>query len=180
MPDHQTTMAAAPPQARAAALNTVGEWFRHVRHLRRLFVRRYGTRAHLAQFLVVGASGVAVNLAVLTLALGLGAAEPAAVMAGIAVSLGSNFALNRRFTFSYARGDSLGRQFLGFVLACSAGVVVNSCSTLLLRPYLASVQAAALLGILAGTAFNFLCLRFLVFRRRAVSVPVVGSCGSCQ
>jgi dolichol-phosphate mannosyltransferase len=152
---------------RGPGKRSLAEWLRYVQHLRRLFIYRYWTWSHLAQFLVVGASGVVVNLGVLTLLLCLGVAEAAAVAGGIGVSLLSNFALNRRFTFSYARQESLLRQFAGFLGACSLGAVANYVVTILLRPYLAPIQLAALVGIVAGTGLNFLCTRYLVFRFRA-------------
>ena len=88
---------------------------------------------------------------------------------GIVVSLVSNFALNRRFTFSYARYESLPRQFVGFVAACSLGAVVNYFTTVLLMPYVASIQLAALLGIVAGTLFNFVGTRYIIFKFKAAN-----------
>jgi dolichol-phosphate mannosyltransferase len=145
------------------------EQLRYLQHLRRLFIYRYWTWSHLAQFLVVGASGVVVNLIVLTVLYNLlHTPEWAAVAGGILVSLVSNFALNRRFTFSYARGESLPRQFAGFAAACALGMVVNYATTLLIRHYLGlNIQLAALIGIVAGMGFNFLCTRYLVFRFKA-------------
>jgi dolichol-phosphate mannosyltransferase len=143
------------------------EQLRYLQHLRRLFIYRFWTWAHLAQFLVVGASGVIVNLAVLTLLLWMNVGEELALGAAIVVSLVSNFALNRRFTFSYARGESILRQFLGFTAACSVGMVVNFVTALMLKPYLRPLQLAALFGIVAGMGFNFVCTRFLVFKFKA-------------
>jgi dolichol-phosphate mannosyltransferase len=140
------------------------EQLRYLQHLRRLFIYRYWSWAHLSQFLVVGASGVIVNLAVLTLLLALGAGEKVSVAGGILVSLISNFLLNRRFTFSYARHESIGRQFAGFAGACALGAVVNYFTTVLISPYVTPIQLAALVGIVAGMGFNFVCSRFLVFR----------------
>jgi len=145
------------------------EQLRYLQHLRRLFIFRYWTLAHLTQFLAVGVSGTLVNLLVLTLLVALGVATPVAVAAGIVVSLVSNFALNRRFTFSYARGESLLRQFVGFTAACSVGMVVNFVVTLLLGPYLRPIQLAALVGIVAGMGFNFVCTRYLIFRFKAAN-----------
>jgi len=39
---------------------SVHEQIKYFRHLRRLYMFRYGTWSHLAQFLVVGASGLAI------------------------------------------------------------------------------------------------------------------------
>jgi len=140
------------------------EQLRYLQHLRRLFIYRYWSWAHLTQFLVVGASGVAVNLVVLTLLVLVGSGEKVAVAGGILVSLVTNFFLNRRFSFSYARKESAGRQFLAFAAACALGAVVNYFTTILLSPYVSPLQLAALIGIIAGMGFNFVCSRFLVFR----------------
>ncbi len=45
------------------------EQLKYFRHLRRLYTHRYGTWSHFAQFLVVGLSGLVINLLVLTLLL---------------------------------------------------------------------------------------------------------------
>lgn len=149
------------------------EQLKYIQHLRRLFIFRYWTWSHLAQFLVVGGSGAVVNLVVLTLLLAIGAANGVAFAGGIIVSMISNFILNRRFTFSYARHESVLRQFIGFVAACSVGMVVNLAVAVLVTNYVESAmpqpfvgykQLAALIGIVAGMGFNFLCTRYLIFR----------------
>jgi dolichol-phosphate mannosyltransferase len=144
------------------------EQMRYFRHLRRLYTFKYGTWSHLAQFLVVGASGVAINLLVLTAALRFGMGEKSAVAIAIVVSMVWNFALNRRFSFSYARDQSIVRQFLGFVAACSVGGFVNYFTTMALWDVLPYQQLAALVGVLAGTFFNFAASRFLIFRSKHV------------
>jgi len=140
------------------------EQVKYFRHLRRLYMFRFGTWSHLVQFLVVGASGLAVNLLMLTLFLRGGMNEKPAVAIAIVISMIWNFALNRRFSFSYARNRSMLRQFWGFIAACSAGALVNYLTTTALWPILSYKQLAAVAGVLAGTGFNFTASRFLVFR----------------
>ena len=147
---------------------SLAEQFRYFRHLRRLYMFRYGTWSHLAQFLVVGASGLGINLLVLTLLLQFAVMERPAVAIAILVSMVWNFALNRRFSFSYARDRSIVRQFLGFVAACSLGAAVNYVTTTALWPMLQLKQVAAVDGVLAGTCFNFAASRFVVFRTKHV------------
>ena len=152
---------------------TLKEQLKYIQHLRRLYLWRFANAMHLAQFLVVGASGLVVNLAILTLFLALGASEPVALFAGIAVSLLSNFALNRRFTFSYARDGAIGKQFLGFLGASLVGLAVNYSVALWLSQRVLtdgafSVQLSAMAGVLAGMAFNFLGNRYVVFRKRYI------------
>jgi dolichol-phosphate mannosyltransferase len=144
------------------------EQLNYFRHLRRLYTFRYGTWSHLAQFLVVGASGLAINFLVLTLSLRWGLDEKPAVGAAIIVSMVWNFALNRRFSFSYARDRSIVRQFWGFIAACSVGAVVNYLTTTNLWQGQRYKQVAAVLGVLAGTVFNFGASRFVVFRAKHI------------
>ncbi len=140
------------------------QWLDYLRHLRRLYTYRYGTWAHLAQFLLIGTSGLAVNLSVLTVALRVGVNEKLAVVMAILTSMVWNFLLNRRFSFSYARDRPVIRQFGGFVAACSIGAVVNYFTTTHLWLALGSRQIAAVVGVMAGTVFDFSANRFIVFR----------------
>ncbi|MDB6084128.1 MAG: glycosyltransferase involved in cell wall biosis [Gammaproteobacteria bacterium] len=144
------------------------EQLRYVQHLRRLYIYKYGTWSHLAQFLLVGVSGLAVNLAVLTLALRMDFSQKSAVALAIVISMFWNFGLNRRFSFSYARDQSIVRQFLGFVAACSVGAVVNYFTTTGLWEMLRYKQLAAIVGVAAGTFFNFAASRFLIFRQKHI------------
>ncbi|MBS3735526.1 MAG: glycosyltransferase family 2 protein [Phycisphaerae bacterium] len=148
---------------------TVAEQLRYLQHLRRLAVFRYPNVACLIQFLIVGASGVVVNLVVLTALLAAFVPKELAIAAAIVVSIATNFLMNRRFTFSYARKGSIARQFLGFVGACSLGAVVNYAVTLTVLGYLTDIpQLAALVGIVAGTGINFTMNRLFVFKRTLV------------
>ena len=56
--------------------------------------------------------------------------EKAAVGGAILISMVWNFILNRRFSFSYARGESIVKQFFAFVAACAVGAVVNYFTTI--------------------------------------------------
>jgi len=145
---------------------SLAEQARYIKHIRSLFVYKYGTWSHLAQFLVVGGLGAIVNLAVLTLLVALGVGVNAAIGAAIVISMVFNFLLNRRFTFAYARKGSIVRQFLGFVAACSLGAFLNyfTASSLVAEYPWLYPQIAAFIGIVAGTGVNFLINRFAVFR----------------
>jgi dolichol-phosphate mannosyltransferase len=144
------------------------EQLKYLRHIRRLYIHRYGVWSHLVQFLLVGASGLAVNLLILTFLLHRGVDEKLAIAAAIVASMVSNFVLNRRFSFSYARGRSILGQFAGFVCACSLGAAVNYAATLAAWDAFHYRQMAAVLGVVAGTAFNFVASRFFVFRQEHV------------
>jgi dolichol-phosphate mannosyltransferase len=150
------------------------EQLRYVQHLRRLFTYRYPNLSYLLQFIVVGGTGLLVNLLTLTVLLKLQVGVRAAVALAIGLSMLTNFALNRRFTFSYARDRSLAVQLLGFVAACSLGAAINywvTVSLIGLWPRLWP-QVAALVGVLAGTGVNFITCRFVVFRASPVGSQV--------
>lgn len=152
---------------------TLKEQLKYIQHLRRLYIHKFGTAMHLIQFLVVGASGVAVNLIVLSLLLAFGFSDSISLAGGIAISVITNFLLNRRFSFSYARNGKLWRQFAGFIGSSSVGMLVNYSVALYMTSHLAadhpySLQIAALVGIFAGMGFNFIGNRYLVFRKRYI------------
>jgi dolichol-phosphate mannosyltransferase len=145
----------------------------YIQHLRRLYLYRFANAMSLAQFLVVGAAGTVVNLGVLSLLSGLGVAEHLALVGGISVSVVTNFLLNRRFTFSYARTRRFERQFLGFLVASGVGLAVNYAVAVGMRGSVLAdgpwgLQLAALTGIAAGMGFNFLGNRYLVFRQKYI------------
>lgn len=147
---------------------SVREQLRYLQHLRRLYIYKYGTWSHLAQFLTVGASGMVVNLLALTALLRAGVRPAPSVAFAIGISVVWNFILNRRFSFSYARTQSVVRQFLGFVAACSVGALINYYCTTALWNAFAYKQVAAAVGILAGTGLNFAANRFLIFRMKHI------------
>ncbi len=145
---------------------TMRQQLLYIKHLRRLYTFKFGAWSQLAQFLTVGGLGTVVNLSSLTVLLHLGLSPRPAVASAILLSMSFNFVLNRRFSFGESRRDSWIRQYLGFMAACSIGALINYSVTLFLigsrlalRP-----QFAALFGIAAATAFNFLASRYLVFR----------------
>lgn len=146
---------------------TLAEQLRYIQHLRRLYIFKYAEMSHLAQFLFVGATGTVVNLLVLTLALQFGMAARPAIAVAILVSMVSNFLLNRRFTFSYARHGSVMRQFSGYTAASFLGAVVNfgvASGTLTIWPELLP-HFASLAGIAVGTGVNFAMNRLVVFSK---------------
>ncbi len=157
-----------------------------IRHLKRLADHRFGNLSRLIQFCVVGASGAIVDLATYAAAHGVlnrtalydrpaplvGGPLSLAIAGLIAVSVAVvwNFSLNRRLTFNDARGGSLVRQFLTYLLSNAVSVPLSLFLRLRLPqsiPFFAAHRlAAAVVGIVAGTAISFSMSRWLVFRQR--------------
>lgn len=149
------------------------EQLKYIQHLRRLYMHKFENAMYLLQFLTVGVSGLIVNLCVLTLLSLLGAIDEVALAGGVLVSLVTNFLLNRRFTFSYAREGNIWRQFAGFVAVSFVGLVVNySLALTMQRVWLEDVwgglQLAAIIGVAAGVTCNFIGNRFVVFKKSHV------------
>ncbi len=143
----------------------------YLKHLRRLFIFKYGVWSQLAQFLVVGGIGTLVNLLTLTLLIAAHVPLNWAVATAIFVSMSGNFVLNRRFSFSFARRGPWWPQYLRFLMTSSIGALLNYAVTLTVLAYVPGLppQVAALCGIAVGTGVNFLASRYLVFT--AVEVP---------
>lgn len=149
------------------------EQLKYIQHIRRLYLYSFSNAMHFLQFLVVGASGVVVNLTVLTILLMFGVPDTVCLASGIVVSVITNFLLNRRFTFSYARDRSLTKQFLGFISVSSFGIVVNylvavSANGTRLADHGYGLQLAALIGISCGMIFNYIGNRYVVFRKTRI------------
>ncbi len=145
---------------------TMTQQLLYLKHLRRLYIFKFGVWSQLLQFLVVGALGTLVNLAALTALLRVGIPTNAAIALAIFLAMGFNFALNRRFSFAGARDGSWAHQFARFVAASSVGAVINYGTTLAMMKYVIGPrpQLAALIGIAVGTLSNFVATRYLVFR----------------
>jgi dolichol-phosphate mannosyltransferase len=146
----------------------------YLQHLRRLYIFKFAMGTEMLHFGLVGTTGLVVNLVILTLLTEVGVNARASVAVAIALSMVSNFLLNRRLTFGYARSGNIWKQFAGFVAACSFGALVNYLCTLAIVDFWpgVAVQLAAFVGVVAGLGFNFLTNRFLVFRKRHVRAPV--------
>ena len=116
-------------------------------------------------FGVVGASGMGVDLGILSLLLPLtGFAVARAVAIGVAMTW--NFGCNRAITFRDAADCSLLHQFWRFVVSCSLGAAINWSTSLLLVSYSLFFREHVLLsaaaGVAAGYVLNFeLCRRWV-------------------
>jgi putative flippase GtrA len=108
-------------------------------------------------------------LAVFASLLHLGASFKLARGLAIWVAMTSNYAFNRRLTFSYSRGGSILGQYPWFVATCALGAVVSWSVAVGLVQSVAffahHLYLAAILGVAAGTICNFCISRYWVFKR---------------
>ena len=147
---------------------TLRQQLLYLAHLWRLYAFKFGVWTPLVQFLVVGALGMLVNLLLLTLLTSLEVPARTAVAVSILGAMATNFALARRLGSAVAPRAGLGQQLVSYVAATTPGALVNYLATLAALARLPAwpVQAAALLGIAAGAAFNFTASRYLAFKAR--------------
>jgi dolichol-phosphate mannosyltransferase len=144
------------------------EQLRYLKHVRRLYIYKFGNFSDFVQFAIVGFTGSIVNLTLLTAFVAAGISTRVAVALAIAISILWNFFLNRRFSFAHARKDPMLKQLGRFLVASSAGALVNYAVTMLLVKSVQHAQLAALAGIAAGLALNFSASRYWVFRQKHV------------
>jgi dolichol-phosphate mannosyltransferase len=145
------------------------EQLHYLLHVVRLLEYRFEPLACPAKFCLVGATGMAVDLAALALLLDF---LPLPVSRGLAIwgAMTWNFTLNRHFTFRGERQRDVVKQYGLFCASCLAGALVNwGVSVGLGRgvPFCGRhLLFAAGLGVIAGTGLNYLFSRYVTFRRR--------------
>lgn len=129
-----------------------------VEFLLNVFRIRFCKSEEFIKFLLVGASGVAVNLGFYVLfSRGLGLALEVASPMAIEISIISNFLLNNAFTFGKrASANGLKKRFLRFHLVAGAAGLVNYAVLLLLVKSFGLWDIAAnLTGIACATLVNY-------------------------
>jgi putative flippase GtrA len=133
----------------------------------------------LIRFAIVGGLGTVTNLALFYALVDLGEMGPlVGALVCFAVAVSQNYVLNELWTFATdgegegerrgkGRGELAWSRYAKFVLASLLGLAVNAAVLAALIagfafPLLVIPQAV---GILAGTAVNFLASRYVVFQR---------------
>src|ERR1035437_868274 len=121
-------------------------------------------------FGLVGALGVAVHLAVLTLAREVGGIEfSIAQAAATVVAMVFNFQLNNQITYrdQRLRGPLLWRGLLGFMLVCGVGAIANiGIANTLYENHAAAWTLAGAIGAAIGVVWNYAVSSTLVWRTR--------------
>jgi dolichol-phosphate mannosyltransferase len=115
------------------------------------------------KFLCTGAIGVLPNLAVLNLAVRLGASRESGVMTGWIVSMTTNYVLNRVWTFR-AGNLPIISSYVKYGLGVLGGLGVQVAVMHALPAW--NVNLSAILGIAAGTLFNYLSSQLWAFARK--------------
>jgi dolichol-phosphate mannosyltransferase len=161
--------------------------FSDLRPLKHVLDSRFGNYSRLAQFCMVGASGMVVDLSFYALlqwllSFTVLATHKSALFGGtwhlviaaaiaIAIALVWNFTLNRRLTFNDARNGSVSRQFFTYALSNALAIAMSFSVRLYLPSRVDFFDrhrlAAAVVGIVAATGVSFTMARWLVFARPA-------------
>lgn len=146
---------------------TFRERLNYLRHLERLYDSKLGHWVRILHFVLVGSTGLVVDLVVFSLLLRWWPLAAARVVA-IWAAMTWNFWLNRQLTFFDARPHAVLPQYLSFCLSCLLGAAINWSVSVGLCTALAFFdrwkQLAVICGGAAGTGSNYLLSRRVVFR----------------
>lgn len=156
------------------------QWL-YIKHVKRLTDYKYGWLSHFIQFCIVGSSGMVVDLSIYSILLRLTAGYFFSLYLSRAIAIITamtwNFWINRRITFNYSRHLNPVEQYRKFITACSIGAAINWSVAVGLVKFVQlfsrHILFAALLGIAAGTIFNFMLSLNWVFITTAESTVSV-------
>ncbi|MHB8683771.1 MAG: glycosyltransferase family 2 protein [Dehalococcoidia bacterium] len=137
---------------------TLKQGTQYLQHTARIFLEVPDV-ARVWKFLLVGASGMVVNLGVLWLATSaLGAAPHAGWAAGVEASVLSNFWLNRSITWRDRRSHRPLRTLVEagrYHVACALGVAANLAVFTAAVHFGAATMVAGFFGVISGLMTNF-------------------------
>ncbi|NLE28347.1 MAG: glycosyltransferase family 2 protein [Phycisphaerae bacterium] len=135
------------------------EQLNYLKHIKRLADYKFGLVSRFFQFCAVGGTGMVVDLCFYSLFLFWTMPIPIARALAIIVAMTWNFNINRRLTFSHSRYGNIFTQYLRFSSSCAAGALISwlVAMSLAKSPFFSQhLLLAAVMGIMAGTGFNFL------------------------
>lgn len=143
--------------------------FNYLRHLKRLYLHRFGGLARILCFGLVGASGFIIDLGFYLGLQGLGIEHRLARFLSFWPAVSWNWWLNRRITFNERPWQPPVRQWVKFVIASLIGLGVNVGSYIALTSFVKFFAqyplAAFFLGIALGGGINFLVSTLYVYHR---------------
>lgn len=150
-----------------ASKMNIEQQLRYLRHLRRLYLYRYGGLAEFIHFGAVGASGFVIDVTFYYLFQLFGAPHQLARALSFWPAVSWNWALNRRTTFGERTKRPRGKQWFEFVVASLVGFSINWGLYVALTthvPFFDSWRIIALLaGIGAASIFNFMLSTLFVY-----------------
>ena len=156
-------------QAGKSKMNLAQQW-KYLRHLRRLYVYRFGRFGEFMHYIAVGGSGFVVDISFYYLLQWLGVEHRIARAVAFWPAATWNWALNRRLTFGDRRRRPRRRQWLEYSVTSLLGFAISwglytSLTTWL--PWFDSRRfAAVILGITVASIFNFTVSSAVVFSEK--------------
>ena len=149
-----------------------------MRHLYRLYRYKFGGPARLLCFVLVGTSGLVIDVAVYLGLQWIGLEHRLARFLSFWPAVTWNWRLNRSFTFGERHREPHVRQWGKFVASSLVGFSVNVGGYAILTSlvdFFASHRLLALLsGVVLATLVNFLLANFFVYRRHS-GTPAIGA-----
>lgn len=162
----EVPIAFADRDAGASKMN-LEQQFKYIRHLRRLYLYRFGGFAEFIHFGAVGASGFVIDVFFYYLFQLFGLPHQVARGLSFWPAVSSNWALNRLTTFGDRRRRPRGRQWLEFVVTSLVGFSANWGVYLLLTGRVAFFDRFRLLalvcGVITASIFNFTVSTLFVY-----------------
>lgn len=145
----------------------LNQQIKYLRHLRRLYLYRYGGLAEFLHFGAVGASGFVVDVSFYYLFQFLGLDHYVARALSFWPAASWNWAINRRATFGDRRRRPRARQWAEFVMASAIGFVINYSVYYSLSTYVGIFMRyhilALVAGVIVGSMFNFMTSTLFVY-----------------
>ena len=149
-----------------------------MRHLYRLYRYKFGGPARLLCFVLVGTSGLVIDVAVYLGLQWIGLEHRLARFLSFWPAVTWNWRLNRSFTFGERHREPHVRQWGKFVASSLVGFSVNvggyAILTSLVDFFASHRLLALLLGVVLATLVNFLLANFFVYRRHS-GTPAIGA-----
>ncbi|HKI73783.1 MAG TPA: glycosyltransferase family 2 protein [Pseudomonadales bacterium] len=143
---------------------------KYLRHLRRLYLYRFGGFAEFVHFGLVGASGFIVDITFFYLLQFFGLDHYVARAISFWPAASWNWAMNRRGTFGDRRRRPRARQWVEFIAASAIGFVINYGLYYSLTTYVQLFERYHILafisGIAVGSLFNFAASTLFVYSEK--------------
>jgi dolichol-phosphate mannosyltransferase len=149
---------------------TLGQQFKYLRHLRRLYLYKFARLTEFVHFGVVGSSGLLIDVLFYYGLQLLGMPHQWARGLAFLPAVSWNWLLNRQTTFSERVKRPALSQWLAFVSASAIGFSCNWSLYVLLTSQIAFFDehrfVALLLGVASGSLFNFAASTWFVYSEK--------------
>lgn len=150
-------------------MNFAQQW-KYLKHLRRLYLYRFGGWAEFVHYMAVGASGFIVDVSFYYILQLLGLEHQVARAISFWPAVSWNWALNRLTTFGERKRRPRAKQWMEFVMTSLIGFSLNWGIYFLLTSHVSffdSYRLVALVaGIVAASLFNFTASTLFVYNEK--------------